>query len=206
MSNLICKECEREPVLEKETKEICRICGLEYTDISSPASPVCNLCAIKNQLCVSCGQPFHQDALELINTMEFVDDDADGENCACVSVEDNEINRDILFKIGFDGEYLEKQRLINDDGTINVAPIAFKYSDWWDGECFTDKEPTSCDDCGAEIIEILKNLAFVDLDESMTDRCESAGAVQELLRKLGHGEWVDAQIKQNEKDFNEWNS
>lgn len=145
MSKLICKACERTAVLVKETEGKCRICGLEYTDLTSPASPVCNLCAIKNQLCISCGQPFHHDALELINTMKFIDDDADGENCSSVSVEDNKTNRDILSSIGFGSEYLEEQELVN-NGSINVAHIAFKYCDWWDGDCFTDKPEDEVDE------------------------------------------------------------
>jgi len=80
----------------------------------------------------------NSEKLGLINTMIFIDDDADGENCSCVKVEDNKINRDILCKVGFDSEYLEEQDLIN-KGRINVAHIAFKYCDWWDGDCFTDK-------------------------------------------------------------------
>lgn len=71
--------------------------------------------------------------LELINTMEFIDADADGEVCYAVYVADNKINRNILLKIGFDDEYLDNEELDaigdeDEDKLINVAPIAFKYS------------------------------------------------------------------------------
>lgn len=49
-------------------------------------------------------------------------------------------------------------------------------------------------------VEMLKEFAFVDFDESKVDRCSSAGAVQKLLRDLGHGKWVDDQIIENRKN------
>lgn len=77
--------------------------------------------------------------LELLNTMEFIDSDADGENCSSVIVEDNKTNRDILHKIGFDDEYIKREELLDDEGYINIAPIAFKYSNWWTGDYFENK-------------------------------------------------------------------
>jgi len=78
--------------------------------------------------------------LDLLNTMKFIDDDADGENCSCVIVEDNKINRDIIYRIGFDDEYIKREGLVTDEGYINIAEIAFKFSNWWAGDYFTDKE------------------------------------------------------------------
>ncbi|WP_026881402.1 hypothetical protein [Clostridium akagii] len=77
--------------------------------------------------------------LELINAMEFIEDDADGENCTSVTVKDTKINRDILNKIGFDRSYLEYEGLIDEYGDINVAPIAFKYCNWWSEYYFTHR-------------------------------------------------------------------
>lgn len=50
-------------------------------------------------------------------------------------------------------------------------------------------------------IEMLKVFAFVDPDESETDRCNNAFSVQELLRELGYGKWVDEQIAENQKNM-----
>ena len=52
-----------------------------------------------------------------------------------------------------------------------------------------------------ECVELLKRFAFVDPDESMTDRLDATSDVQELLRKLEQGDWVDKQIEQNRRDF-----
>ncbi|NLU51569.1 MAG: hypothetical protein GXX10_01715 [Clostridiaceae bacterium] len=48
-----------------------------------------------------------------------------------------------------------------------------------------------------QAIELLKEFAFVDIDESLKDRCDMATKVQEFLRKTGYGEWLDAEIKNN---------
>ena len=77
--------------------------------------------------------------LELINTMDFIADDADGECCSSVIVEDNKLNRDILAKVGFNSEYIDKEDLIDEDSNINVAIIAFRYSNWWNGEYFENR-------------------------------------------------------------------
>ena len=50
-------------------------------------------------------------------------------------------------------------------------------------------------------IEMLKRFAFVDPDDSMADRRNNASDVQKLLIELGYGDWVDNQIDQNMKDF-----
>lgn len=77
--------------------------------------------------------------LELINTMDFIDDNADGENCSSVIVEDNKKNRDTLAKAGFNSTYIDNEGLIDGDGNINVAIIAFQYSNWWNGEYFENR-------------------------------------------------------------------
>ncbi|MBU5486429.1 hypothetical protein KQI86_19190 [Clostridium sp. MSJ-11] len=75
--------------------------------------------------------------LELINTMEFVDNDADGENCSSVTVEDNKTNRNILYQIGLSNNDIGE--LIDEEGYINIAHVAFKYSNWWNGDYFENK-------------------------------------------------------------------
>lgn len=49
-------------------------------------------------------------------------------------------------------------------------------------------------------IEMLKEFAFYCIDLSVEEHCEQAMKVQELLRELGHGKWVDEQIAENETD------
>lgn len=85
--------------------------------------------------------------LDLINSMKFIEDDADGEVCTVVIVEDNKINRQILAKVGIDDDYIKREDLIDENGYINVAPIAFQYCNWWngDGQYF---EIIGCDTCG----------------------------------------------------------
>jgi len=81
-----------------------------------------------------------KEKLELINTMEFIDDDADGEVCNYVLVADNKINRDILHKIGFSDDYIREEGLDADGDTIDISPIAFEYCNWWFGDYFGDNE------------------------------------------------------------------
>lgn len=62
-------------------------------------------------------------------------------------------------------------------------------------------EPLTIGEVHDKSIELLKEFAFVDPDESMTDRRQAASDVQEILRELGQGDWIDKQIEQNRKDF-----
>ncbi len=108
--------------------------------------------------------------LELINTMEFIGDDADGECCNSVYVENNETNREIINKIGFDNDYIDIEMILEDE-CLNIAVIAFKYCNWWNGDYFTDEEKDTgefdsynCDICGTEISseDYEKNNGFCD--------------------------------------------
>lgn len=111
--------------------------------------------------------------LELINSMEFIDDDADGENCSSVIVEYNKLNKDILHRIGVSNEYIQREDLVNDKGYINIAPIAFKYSNWWTGEYFENRdEPLVCDTCGIEMEKEEYNSNNGFCDECIADRIE----------------------------------
>jgi hypothetical protein len=50
-------------------------------------------------------------------------------------------------------------------------------------------------------IELLKEFAFYCVDASVEEHCEQAVKVQELLRELGHGQWVDEQIEENKANM-----
>lgn len=90
--------------------------------------------------------------LELINTMEFIDNDADGECCNSVSIEDNEKNREIINKIGFDNDYIDTEMIL-EDNCLNIAVIAFKYCNWWEGDYFLNQ---SSEEAEKESISISK--------------------------------------------------
>jgi len=77
--------------------------------------------------------------LKLINTMEFIEDDSDGENCNSVTIEDNEINRTIINNIGFDNDYIDNEMMDVAYGYLNIAVIAFKYCNWWNGDYFLNQ-------------------------------------------------------------------
>jgi hypothetical protein len=48
-------------------------------------------------------------------------------------------------------------------------------------------------------ISLLKELAFVNIDDSIEDRKKSAADVQAFLRHIGLGKWLDLVIKENSK-------
>lgn len=54
-------------------------------------------------------------------------------------------------------------------------------------------------------VEMLEAFAFIDPDESEKERLENAANVQKFLRSVGHGQWVDDQIAENEKDMEKFN-
>ena len=97
--------------------------------------------------------------LELINTMEFIGDDADGEICNYVLVEDNKVNRDILNRIGFSDEYIKLEELDVNEGEIDIAPIAFKFCNWWFGDYFGDNEDTEAE-CESLYTDLWVNLKY----------------------------------------------
>ena len=68
---------------------------------------------------------------DLINSMIFIDaDSCDGE-MQYVAVENNEINREILHKVGLSDEEIKE---ITTDDEIDVMSIGFDYSDYFDFE------------------------------------------------------------------------
>jgi len=50
-----------------------------------------------------------------------------------------------------------------------------------------------------EAAELLKEFAFVRINEPIGKRCSRARRVQEFLRKAGEGEWLDRQIEEKAK-------
>ena len=71
--------------------------------------------------------------LDLINTMEFVDSDADCEGILYVLVEDNEENRDILHKIGLTDEDIKEECFV-EYGMMDISMVAFRYSNYYNSK------------------------------------------------------------------------
>ncbi|WNF36436.1 hypothetical protein RJD24_18740 [Bacillaceae bacterium IKA-2] len=81
-------------------------------------------------------------ALELINSIDFTESDADGVICNYVLIENNEDNRKIINEIINKSDKKTEDRFNNylvdylssDTESIDIAPLAFVFGDWWDGE------------------------------------------------------------------------
>jgi hypothetical protein len=61
------------------------------------------------------------------------------------------------------------------------------------------KRCLDCKHCKA--VELLKEFAFYCVDLSIQEHCDQAMKVQNFLRKVGYGKWIDDQITENEKDM-----
>lgn len=75
----------------------------------------------------------NSEKLDLINTMEFIDFDADCEDIIYVLAEDNDKNRSILHEIGLTDEDIEKDCFV-EDGTMDISMVAFKYSNYYNAK------------------------------------------------------------------------
>ncbi len=99
-----------------------------------------------------------KEKLELINKMEFIESDADCDGIIYVLVEDNQINRDILHKIGLTDEDIERD-CYGEDETLDISMVAFRYSNYYDskGKIFYNKPELN-----------IKSMAVVKM-EDLTD-------------------------------------
>ena len=75
-----------------------------------------------------------QGYLDLINSLEVVDDECEGEECVYVTVEANELTRNVLLQLGYDEEYIKSIIFTaGGDMGIDIAPIAWeKGAGWYD--------------------------------------------------------------------------
>lgn len=91
----------------------------------------------------------NSEKLDLINTMDFIDFDADCEGIVYVLVEDNDKNRDILHKIGLTNEDIEKDCFV-EDGTMDISMVAFRYSNYYNAKektFYNEDEDSICYGC-----------------------------------------------------------
>lgn len=83
-----------------------------------------------------------EEALEVINSFNFIDHDADGVICNYVLIKNNEENRKSINEIITQSGKMTEDRFNNylvdhlsdDTKSIDIAPLAFLFGDWWDGE------------------------------------------------------------------------
>lgn len=70
--------------------------------------------------------------LELLNSMEIVEFSCSCGECEYVLVEDNKVNRELLYKIGLNDELIEKE-CCPEEGYLDISVVAWKYANWFDG-------------------------------------------------------------------------
>lgn len=83
-------------------------------------------------------------AIELINTLTIVDSDADGEVLFYAYVRDDEETKKVLDKLDADKwlshsggmSYADYFRADHDENLIDISPIAFEFSEWFNGDLF----------------------------------------------------------------------
>jgi len=80
-----------------------------------------------------------QAALDLINTLEIVDYDADGEGLYYANVEVDNKARDVLRKLGKTDEWIDLHT--DADGLLDLTHFVWEYARWFDGEKFLTYEP-----------------------------------------------------------------
>jgi len=80
-----------------------------------------------------------EDKIKLLNTLHSKVDDweADGDYCNYVHVILDEETREVLGQLGYSREILEM--MIEDwdgegNGYINLAPIGFRFANWWESD------------------------------------------------------------------------
>jgi hypothetical protein len=72
--------------------------------------------------------------VQLLNTLhnKVTDWESDGSCCIVyVFVTLDDETRKVLNKLGFDDDYINAN---DDDGEIDITPIGFSLTDWWDSE------------------------------------------------------------------------
>ncbi|MEJ8547164.1 hypothetical protein [Brevibacillus borstelensis] len=80
-----------------------------------------------------------QEAIDLINTLEVLDYEADGEACYYVNVELNSKTIKVLKSLGYSEDWIQKHSL--DGREFDLTGVAWKYAQWWDGDKFVLERP-----------------------------------------------------------------
>lgn len=88
------------------------------------------------------------EAIELINTLVVVDHEGDGEILLYAHVRDDKDTRNVLNKLKADEwldnpkwSYADYFRSEEDDKLIDIAPLAFRYAEYFDGDMFIEFAP-----------------------------------------------------------------
>lgn len=80
-----------------------------------------------------------QAAIDLINTLEVLDYEADGEACYYVNVELNSKTINVLKTLGYSEEWIRRNSL--DGVEFDLTNVVWSYAQWWDGEKFVLERP-----------------------------------------------------------------
>ncbi|MCU5469603.1 hypothetical protein [Bacillus paranthracis] len=85
-----------------------------------------------------------KEAINLLNSLDICDYDADGETLFYALVEVNETVIDVLKQLGMTEEEIQRETDINDQGSFfDLTKICWRYAGWFegDGEYFSLEEP-----------------------------------------------------------------
>ncbi|MCA1029330.1 hypothetical protein LCM23_25285 [Cytobacillus kochii] len=78
-------------------------------------------------------------ALPLLNSLEIVDKDADGEILFYALIEGTEENKEVLRKAGVTSQ--EIMDSTGDSGKIDLTHFIWKFANWFNGEKFVRENP-----------------------------------------------------------------
>lgn len=84
-----------------------------------------------------------QVALELLNKMEIIDTDSDGEVMVHIYVENSPVNRLCLTALGKTDAEIDNAVYdhIGDGDVIDLNHFAWDYAEWFNGDTFLDYKP-----------------------------------------------------------------
>ncbi|CAI8877268.1 Ankyrin repeat domain-containing protein [Brevibacillus sp. IT-7CA2] len=80
-----------------------------------------------------------QEAIDLINTLEVLDYEADGEALYYANVDLNSKTIGVLKSLGYSEEWIHKNAI--SDSEFDLTNIVWKYAQWWDGDKFVLERP-----------------------------------------------------------------
>jgi hypothetical protein len=81
-------------------------------------------------------------ALPILNSLEIVDFDADGETLYYCLIEDTEENQKTLKQAGVTQKEIDEA--ISAEGQIDLTSFIWKFAKWFDGDKFLRENPRDC--------------------------------------------------------------
>lgn len=92
-------------------------------------------------MCEESNELSKREKLNLINSMEIIEDSASCGGVEYILVEDSENNRNVLHEIGFDNAYI-KDNCHPEEGYLDITTIGFKYAQYYDmkKKCFYNED------------------------------------------------------------------